>query len=139
MEFLLQQLLVLFALLTVTPIVIGIVLALLAKLRLLPLAFCVLILLCLPTWASAHRLLSILLLAVCVLYPVLHWTLKIVRWRQEERYYTNYLLATARPRFTKEETAWMIAQRDKKYAEGTEHDSLEAYDDAEHGDYDAEE
>lgn len=54
MEFLLQQLLVLFALLTVAPVVIGIVLALLAKLRLLPLAFCVLILSCIPIWASAH-------------------------------------------------------------------------------------
>ena len=141
MEFLLQQLLVLFALLTVTPIVIGIVLALLAKLRLLPLAFCVLILSCIPTWASAHRVLSIGLLTACVLYPILHWTLKIVRWRQEERYYANHLLATARPRFTEEETAWMIAQRDKKYAaaEGTEYDSLETYDDEGHGDYDAEE
>lgn len=81
MEFLLQQLLVLFALLTVAPVVIGIVLALLAKLRLLPLAFCVLILSCIPTWASAHRVLSIGLLAACVLYPILHWTLQIVRWR----------------------------------------------------------
>lgn len=82
-------------------------------------------------------MLSIGLLAACVLYPILHWTLKIVRWRQEERYYANYLLAIARPRFTKEEMAWMIAQRDKKYvaAEGTEYDSLEEYS----GDYDAEE
>lgn len=69
MDFMLKQLLIVLVLLAVTPYIVGIVLALLAKLRLLPLAVCGLVLSCLPNWAAAHRPLAIGLLAACVLYP----------------------------------------------------------------------
>lgn len=128
MDFMLKQLLIVLALLVVTPYIVGIVLTLLAKLRLLPLAVCGLIFSCLTTWVAAHRPLSIGLLAACALYPILYWTLRFIRRRQEDRYYTNYLLATARPRFTEEETAWMIAQREKKCGaeDGIDYDSYDA-------------
>ena len=125
MNFMLKQLLIVLVVLAVTPYIVGIILALLAKLRLLPLAVCGLVLSCLPNWTAAHGPLAIGLLTACALYPILYWALRFVRWKQEERYYTNYLLATARPRFTEEETAWMIAQRDKKHAAA----ECEAYDD----------
>lgn len=48
MDFMLKQLLIVLVLLAVTPYIVGIVLALLAKLRLLPLAVCGLVLSCLP-------------------------------------------------------------------------------------------
>lgn len=127
MDFMLKQLLIVLVLLAVTPYIVGIVLALLAKLRLLPLAVCGLVLSCLPNWAAAHRPLAIGLLAACALYPIVYWTLRFIRWRQEERYYTNYLLATARHCFTEEEAAWMIAQRDKKYAEAYDGYEDDAY------------
>ena len=97
MDFMLKQLLIVLVLLAVTPYIVGIVLALLAKLRLLPLAVCGLVLSCLPNWAAAHRPLAIGLLAVCALYPIVYWTLRFIRWRQEERYYAHSLLATAKP------------------------------------------
>ena len=86
MDFMLKQLLIVLVLLAVTPYIVGIVLALLAKLRLLPLAVCGLVLSCLPNWAAAHRPLAIV-----------YWTLRFIRWRQEERYYAHSLLATAKP------------------------------------------
>ena len=52
MDFMLKQLLIVLVLLAVTPYIVGIVLALLAKLRLLPLAVCGLVLSCLPNWAA---------------------------------------------------------------------------------------
>ena len=52
MDFMLKQLLIVLVLLAVTPYIVGIVLALLAKLRLLPLAVCGLVLSCLPNWPS---------------------------------------------------------------------------------------
>ena len=97
MDFMLKQLLIVLVLLAVTPYIVGIVLALLAKLRLLPLAVCGLVLSCLPNWVAAHRPLAIGLLAACALYPIVYWTLRFIRWRQEERYYAHYLLATAKP------------------------------------------
>ena len=128
MDFMLKQLLIVLALLAVAPYIVGIVLTLLAKLRLLPLAVCGIVLSCLPNWAAAHRLLAIGFLAICTLYPILYWMLRFIRWRQEERYYTNYLLATAKPRFTEDETAWMIAQREKKCGaeDGADYDSYDA-------------
>lgn len=128
MDFMLKQLLIVLVLLAVTPYIVGIILALLAKLRLLPLAACGLVLSCLPNWAATHGPLAIGLLAICTLYPILYWMLRFIRWRQEERYYTNYLFATARPRFTEEETAWMIAQREKKCGaeDGIDYDSYDA-------------
>ena len=75
MDFMLKQLLIVLVLLAVTPYIVGIVLALLAKLRLLPLAVCGLVLSCLPNWAAAHRPLAIGLLAACALYPIVYWTL----------------------------------------------------------------
>ena len=54
MDFMLKQLLIVLVLLAVTPYIVGIVLALLAKLRLLPLAVCGLVLSCLPNWAAAQ-------------------------------------------------------------------------------------
>ena len=50
MDFMLKQLLIVLVLLAVTPYIVGIVLALLAKLRLLPLAVCGLVLSCLFLW-----------------------------------------------------------------------------------------
>ena len=130
MDFMLKQLLIVLALLAITPYIIGIVLTLLAKLRLLPLGVCGLVFSCFPTWAAMHRLLSIGLLAACALYPVFYWTLRFIRWKQEEQYYTNYLLATAKPRFTEEETAWMVAQREKKNGavDGADYDNYDAKD-----------
>lgn len=69
MDFMLKQLLIVLVLLAVTPYIVGIVLALLAKLRLLPLAVCGLVLSCLPNWAAAHRPLAIGLLAACAPIP----------------------------------------------------------------------
>ncbi len=71
--------------------------ALLAKLRLLPLAICLLAVNIFTTWAAEHKTACVILLAVCVLYPVLTVVVKVVRWWQEERQARNYLLATARP------------------------------------------
>ena len=54
MDFMLKQLLIVLVLLAVTPYIVGIVLALLAKLRLLPLAVCGLVLSCL-CWQRPNR------------------------------------------------------------------------------------
>lgn len=104
----LQQLLIVLAGLAALPLVV----TLLAKARLLPLAlYLFAIRLCFPEWAESHRLLCYGLLAVSILYPIVMWTLKIRRWRQEERYYTSCLLATATPLYTDEEVAWIMAHR----------------------------
>lgn len=104
----LQQLLIVLAGLAALPLVV----TLLAKAHLLFLAlYLFAIRLCFPEWAESHRLLCYGLLAVSILYPIVIWTLKIRRWRQEERYYTNYLLATATPLYTDEEVAWIMAHR----------------------------
>lgn len=104
----LQQLLIVLAGLAALPLVV----TLLAKAHLLFLALYLFATrLCFPEWAESHRLLCYGLLAVSILYPIVMWTLKIRRWRQEERYYTNYLLATATPLYTDEEVAWIMAHR----------------------------
>lgn len=95
MDFMLKQLLIVLVLLAVTPYIVGIVLALLAKLRLLPLAVCSLSFPASPIGGSDS--VAIGLLAVCALYPIVYWTLRFIRWRQEERYYAHSLLATAKP------------------------------------------
>ena len=48
-------------------------------------------------WKAVGKPLAIGLLAACVLYPIVYWTLRFIRWRQEERYYAHSLLATAKP------------------------------------------
>lgn len=73
------------------------VLALLAKLRLLPLTVYYLSVNIFSTWAGEHRALCIVLLALCVLYPVGTVVLKIVHWRKEELEARAYLMSTARP------------------------------------------
>ncbi len=73
------------------------VLALLAKFRLLPLTVYLLSVNIFTAWAAEHGTLCIVLLALCVLYPVGTVILKIVQWRQEELEARAYLMATARP------------------------------------------
>ncbi len=71
--------------------------ALLAKLRILPLTVFLLVADSFDQWAAENKTLCIVLLALCVLYPVLTVVTKMIRWRQEEEAAKAYLLATARP------------------------------------------
>ncbi len=73
------------------------VLALLVKIRLLPLTVYLLSVNIFTAWTAEHRTLCIVLLALCVLYPVGTVVLKIVQWRQEELEARAYLMSTARP------------------------------------------
>ncbi len=73
------------------------VIALLAKIRLLPLTIYLLSVNSFTTWAAEHRILCIVLFALSVLYPILTVIAKIRVWRREEIEARNYLLRTARP------------------------------------------
>ena len=95
-----QQLLTVFLILVSLPLVI----TLLAKIRLLPLAlYFVATELFFPKWSDSHQTVCLILLAVCILYFVLMWVLRIRAWKQEQRYYEAQLLSRATPLFTIED------------------------------------
>ena len=71
------------------------VIAMLAKIHLLPLAVSILLLYGAPTWAAEHRTGLIIALILSVVYPLLVLGSKTYRWWQEERYLRGRLLATA--------------------------------------------
>lgn len=89
-----QQLLTVFCILAALPLTIKV----LWKLRLLPLAlYFVSTRLFFPTWAAANDTACIILFAACVLFAVVMWVVKIVRWRREEMEIQRDLLARATP------------------------------------------
>lgn len=92
----LKQLAIVFVILASLPLVI----TLLWKLRLLPLA----VTLFLPVllgqeWAVAHQTLLLGLLAASVLFAALAWVLWFRRRKREQQYYENLLLANAIPMY----------------------------------------
>ncbi len=71
---------------------------LLWKLRVLPLAVCAL----LPylmggRWAAEHRTILVCMAAASALFAVLAWAVRVYRWKQEQRFYEERLLAMAKP------------------------------------------
>lgn len=89
-----QQLLTVFCILAAFPLAVKV----LWKLRLLPLALYFLSTrLFFPKWASAHETACIALFSGCVLFAVVLWAVKIIRWRREEREIEADLLARATP------------------------------------------
>ena len=73
---------------------------LLAKIHLLPaVLYGMVVQTVFPAWVEAEHTKYLAILAALVLYAVLRWVLRIVRWRQEERAARGYLLATARPMY----------------------------------------
>lgn len=93
-QLILKQLAIVFLILASLPLVITI----LWKLRLLPLAVSA----SLPylmgqQWAAERPTLCIGLLVASVLFAILAWVFQIRRWRQEQQYSEARLLATAKP------------------------------------------
>ena len=101
------ELLILFAQFWCALFVVGLAGMLLAKIHLLPAVLYVMIVKTVApawveaehTWVEAEHTKYLLILAALILYAVLRWALKIIRWRQEERAARGYLLATARPMY----------------------------------------
>ena len=105
------ELLILFAQFWGALFVVGLAGTLLAKIHLLPAVLYVMIVKTVaPAWVEAEHTKYLLILAALILYAVLRWALKIIRWRQrwalkiirwrqEERAARGYLLATARPMY----------------------------------------
>lgn len=90
----LKQLAVVFLIMTSLPLVI----TLLWKLRLLPLAlYFVGTDLFFPKWAASHGRLCLCLFAASTLFAVLAWGFRIYRWKQEQRFYENLVLSRAKP------------------------------------------
>lgn len=82
--------------LVLVPAACGVVVVLLAKLHLLPLAlFLGVTKFVFLTWMQSHQMAWWILLGLCVGYAVLMWGLRIFRWCQEERYARGILLARA--------------------------------------------
>ena len=93
-QLIMKQLAVVFLILASLPLVITI----LWKLRLLPLALCLTATeLFFPKWAASHETACLCLFAASVLFAVLAWAVQIRRWKQEQRHIENRLLATAKP------------------------------------------
>lgn len=89
-----QQLLIVLGVLAALPLAITI----LWKLRLLPLAlYFVSTRLFFPKWAAANEKTCIILFALCVLFAVVMWMVKIILWRREELEIQRDLLARATP------------------------------------------
>lgn len=87
-----QQLLIVLGVLVALPLAIKF----LWKLRLLPLAlYFVSTRLFFPKWAAANETACIAIFAVCVLFALVMWAVKIVLWRREEIQAQNMLLARA--------------------------------------------
>lgn len=108
-SYILKQLAIVFLILASLPLVI----TLLWKLRLLPLAlYFVATDLFFPKWAASHGRLCLCLFAASVLFAVLAWGFRIYRWRQEQRYCENYLLATAKPLYQVTEDGEIVPTAD---------------------------
>lgn len=88
-----QQLLIAFIAIALTPTVI----AILAKLRILPITVYLLVADSFPNLIADHKKLCLVLFVAFVAYPVLMWGRKLFRLWQEEREAREYLLATAIP------------------------------------------
>lgn len=92
----LKQLAIVFVILASLPLVI----TLLWKLRLLPLAITAFLpVLMGREWALEHQTLLLGLLAASVLFAVLAWVLWFRRRKQEQRYYEDLLLSNAIPMY----------------------------------------
>ncbi len=71
---------------------------LLWKLRVLPLAVCVLLpYLMGARWAAEHRTILVCMASASALFAVLAWAVRIYRWKQEQRFCEERLLAKAKP------------------------------------------
>ena len=82
--------------LVLVPVACGVVVVLLAKLHLLPLAlFLGVTKFAFPNWMQNHPMVWWIFLGLCTGYAVLMWGLRIFRWCQEERYARGILLARA--------------------------------------------
>ena len=95
-QLILKQLTIVFIILASLPLVI----TLLWKLRLLPLAVSAFLPYLLgQRWAETHEALLLCLLAASVLFAVLAWVLWFRRRKQEQRYYEDLLLSNAIPMY----------------------------------------
>lgn len=74
---------------------IPLVVAILAKIHLLPLSVYLLAVNSFPAWAQQRQTGCTVALILCIAYPALMWGAKLYRRWQEERYWSGYLLATA--------------------------------------------
>lgn len=74
-----------------------IVVSMLAKIHLLPLAVSLLLAYGAPSWATEHQKALLVMLILSVLYPMLVWGSKIYGWWQEEQYLRGKLLSSATP------------------------------------------
>lgn len=91
-----QQLAIVFLILASLPLAV----TLLWKLRLLPLAlYFAATDLFFPNWAASHKGLCLGLLIASILFAILAWAFRIYRWKQEQRYYEDLVLARARERY----------------------------------------
>lgn len=95
-QLILKQLAIVFVILASLPLVI----TLLWKLRLLPLAVTAFLpVLMGQEWALEHQALLLGLLAASVLFAVLAWVLWFRRRKQEQQYYEDLLLSNAIPMY----------------------------------------
>lgn len=91
-----QQLAIVFLILASLPLVV----TLLWKLRLLPLAlYFTATDLFFPKWAASHEGLCLGLFIASVLFAILAWAFRVYHWKQEQRYYENLVLSRARERY----------------------------------------
>jgi len=86
-----QQLVIAFVGIASIPLVV----AILAKIHLLPLSVYLLAVNSFPAWTQQRQTGCTVALILCIAYPALMWGAKIYRRWQEERYWRGYLLATA--------------------------------------------
>lgn len=73
------------------------VVTLLARIHLLPLAVSLLVAYGAPAWAAAHQTQLTIALILSALYPLMVWGSKLYSWWQEELYLRGNLLASATP------------------------------------------
>ncbi len=93
----------LLALLFVSLFALGLAGMLLAKLRLLPvILYRMIVETIFPLWIVEERTTHLAITAVLLLYAVLYWAFKALRWWQEERALRGHLLATATPFYSTE-------------------------------------
>lgn len=74
---------------------IPLVVAILAKVHLLPLSICLLAVNGFPSWAQQRHAFCAVALIVCIAYPALMWGVWGYRRWEEEQYMKGYLLSTA--------------------------------------------
>lgn len=80
--------------------------AILAKLRILPITVYLLIADSFPDWFYANKRTAVIVLAVCVAYPVLTLIQKLYRSWKEEQEAAEYLLATGHHWYLEPEPAF---------------------------------